>query len=160
MEPSSWVVSNPSVGFRDEPTPGSSQNPGVGFALEPKCGVCREPSSQVHLRTEDEGIFGLGEKKMRKNRREAPAEVRKWSFRTLQRNDEKLSISKATIASNLSILRTNQGYHCGFYSPFHGNCTILKLCRPVQAHGPIPKLLGFGLVDHLASKGPSNYPYL
>ncbi|GKV02820.1 hypothetical protein SLEP1_g15210 [Rubroshorea leprosula] len=60
-------VSKPRGGLCDKPAPGSSQNPGTGFVSEPKRGVRGEPNSWVHLRTKDEGIFGLGGKKMRKN---------------------------------------------------------------------------------------------
>ncbi|GKV45084.1 hypothetical protein SLEP1_g52208 [Rubroshorea leprosula] len=76
-------ISEPRGGVCDEPAPGSRQtkllgssqspgagfvaNPGTGFVSEPKREVRREPSSWVRLRTEAEGVFDLGGKKIRKN---------------------------------------------------------------------------------------------
>ncbi|GKU88396.1 hypothetical protein SLEP1_g2665 [Rubroshorea leprosula] len=69
-EPRAWVrLGTQGRGLR-RTRAGFTSDPGTGFASEPKRGVCREPNSWVRLRTEDEGIFGLGRKKMRKNTEE------------------------------------------------------------------------------------------
>ncbi|GKV02841.1 hypothetical protein SLEP1_g15230 [Rubroshorea leprosula] len=73
-EPRGWVCDEPAPSLRQTKLLGSSQslgvgfvvNPGAGFVSKPKRRVRREPSSWVCLRIEAEGIFGLGEKKMRK----------------------------------------------------------------------------------------------